>query len=115
MFLLAAHIRNRCHQLQDRRSPRTGTCLESKETAAEFRKFLDHRGVTLNSPLHALARLQLARAYARRGDSAQSRAAYQAFIELWSEADIDRPILIVARSEYANLNLESGPVARLTV
>ena len=32
--------------------------------ATEFQKFLDHRGITLNFPLGALAHLGLARAYA---------------------------------------------------
>ena len=82
MFLLAAQVRNRSHLLQDRRSPRTGTgdgrkqgtCLESKE-GAEY--------VDVGVP----PQLDL------RGDSAQSSAAYQAFV----------PILIIAKSEYANL------------
>ena len=48
---------------------------KGKEAAAEFQKFLDHRGVALNSPLGALARLQLGRAYALQGntDPIQSR------------------------------------------
>ena len=76
---------------------------QGKEAAAEFQNFLDHRGVALNSPLGALARLQLARAYALRDDSAQSRAAYQDFFGLWKDADLDIPILIVAKSEYAKV------------
>jgi serine/threonine protein kinase/tetratricopeptide (TPR) repeat protein len=73
------------------------------EAAVEFQKFLEHRGVALNSPLAALARLQLGRAYALQGNATQSRAAYQDFFGLWRDADPDIPILIVAKSEYAKL------------
>ena len=76
---------------------------QGKEAATEFQKFLDHRGVALNSPLGALARLQLGRAYALQGNTTQSRAAYQDFFGLWRDADPDVPILIVAKSEYAKL------------
>jgi serine/threonine protein kinase/tetratricopeptide (TPR) repeat protein len=76
---------------------------EGKEAAAEFQKFLDHRGVALNSPLGALARLQLGRAYALQGDAGRSRAAYQDFVTLWSGADPDIPVLILAKSEYERL------------
>jgi tetratricopeptide (TPR) repeat protein len=74
-----------------------------KEAAAEFQKFMDHRGVALNSALGALAHLQLGRAYALQGDTGRSRAKYQEFFELWRDADVDIPILAVAKSEYAKL------------
>jgi eukaryotic-like serine/threonine-protein kinase len=76
---------------------------KGKEATAEFHKFLDHRGVALNSPLGALARLQLGRAYALQDNNGQSRAAYQDFFGLWGDADQDIPILIAAKSEYAKL------------
>ena len=71
--------------------------------ATEFQKFLDHRGITLNFPLGALAHLGLARAYALQGDTAKARAAYQDFFALWKDADPDIPILIAAKAEYAKL------------
>jgi serine/threonine protein kinase/Flp pilus assembly protein TadD len=76
---------------------------QGKEAAAEFQKFLDHRGVAVSCPLGALARLQLGRAYALQGDTIRSRAAYQDFFTLWKDADADIPILIAAKSEYAKL------------
>jgi tetratricopeptide (TPR) repeat protein/predicted Ser/Thr protein kinase len=76
---------------------------QGKEAAAEFQKFLEHRGVALNSPLGALARLQLGRAYALQDKTVQSRAAYQDFFRLWKDADPDIPILIAAKAEYAKL------------
>ena len=47
---------------------------QGAEAAAEFQKFLDHRGVALNCSLGALARLQLGRAYCagRRQDQGPS-------------------------------------------
>jgi serine/threonine protein kinase/Flp pilus assembly protein TadD len=71
--------------------------------AAEFQKFLDHRGVTLNYPLGALAHLGLARAYALQGDSAKAKAAYNDFFTLWKGADSDIPILVAAKAEYSKL------------
>jgi eukaryotic-like serine/threonine-protein kinase len=71
--------------------------------ATEFQKFLDHRGITLNFPLGALAHLGLARAYAVQGNTVKAKAAYQDFFALWKDADPDIPILIAAKSEYAKL------------
>ena len=71
--------------------------------ATEFQKFLDHRGITLNFPLGALADLGLARAYALSGDTAKAKAAYNDFFTLWKDADPDIPILQQARAEYAKL------------
>jgi hypothetical protein len=71
--------------------------------AAEFQKFLDHRGIVLNFPLGALARLGLARAYGLSGDTAKSRTAYHDFFNLWKDADPDIPILKEAKAEYEKL------------
>lgn len=75
---------------------------QGSEAAAEFQKFLDHRGLVANCPLAALAHLQLGRAYAM-GDTAKARAAYQDFLTLWKDADPDIPILKQAKTEYARL------------
>jgi eukaryotic-like serine/threonine-protein kinase len=76
---------------------------DGNAAAAEFQKFIDHRGVVLNFPWGALARLGRARAYALRGDTAKARAAYQDFLTLWKDADPDIPILKEAKAEYAKL------------
>jgi DNA-binding winged helix-turn-helix (wHTH) protein len=73
------------------------------EAAAEFQKILDHRGIVLNEPIGALAHLQLGRAYALKGDTVKSRAAYQDFLTLWKDADPDVPIFKEAKAEYAKL------------
>ncbi|MGC2324769.1 MAG: hypothetical protein WA463_19195, partial [Terriglobales bacterium] len=71
--------------------------------AAEFQKFLDHRGVVGNFPLGALARLGLARSYALQGDRAKAGNAYLEFLTFWKDADRDIPILKQAKAEYAKL------------
>jgi serine/threonine protein kinase/tetratricopeptide (TPR) repeat protein len=71
--------------------------------AVEFQKFIDHRGLVMNFPWGALARLGLARAYALQGDAAKARTAYQDFLTLWKDADPDIPILKQAKAEYAKL------------
>jgi serine/threonine protein kinase/tetratricopeptide (TPR) repeat protein len=71
--------------------------------ATEFQKFLDHRALTLNYPLGALAHLGLARAYALSGDTAKAKTAYNDFFTLWKDADPDIPILQQAKAEYAKL------------
>jgi len=76
---------------------------DGSRAAAEFQKFIDHRGVVMNFPWGALARLGLARAYALQGDTPKARGAYQDFLTLWKEADPDIPILKQAKTEYAKL------------
>jgi eukaryotic-like serine/threonine-protein kinase len=76
---------------------------QGSEAAAEFQKILDHRGIVLNSPLGALAHLQIGRAYAMQGETTKAKAAYQDFLTLWKDADPDIPVLIAAKAEYAKL------------
>jgi tetratricopeptide (TPR) repeat protein/tRNA A-37 threonylcarbamoyl transferase component Bud32 len=76
---------------------------QGKEAAAEFQRILDHRGIVLNFPIDALARLGLARAYSAQGDQAKARAAYEDFLKLWKDADPDLPGLQQAKAEYAKL------------
>ncbi|MFY9682857.1 MAG: protein kinase [Candidatus Sulfotelmatobacter sp.] len=71
--------------------------------AAEFQKFLDHRGIVINFPLGALAHLGLARAYALSGNTSKAKAAYQDFFTLWKDADPDIPMLKEAKADYAKL------------
>jgi serine/threonine protein kinase/tetratricopeptide (TPR) repeat protein len=71
--------------------------------ATEFQKFLDHRGITLNFPLGALAHLGIARADVLSGDTAKAKTAYNDFFALWKDADTDIPILIAAKAEHAKL------------
>jgi tetratricopeptide (TPR) repeat protein len=74
-----------------------------QEGAAEFQKILDHRGIVVNQPWGAVARLELGRAYVMQGDTGKARRAYQDFFTLWKDADPDIPILKQAKIEYAKL------------
>ncbi len=76
---------------------------DGNRAAGEFQKFIDHRGLVVNFPWGALARLGLARAYALQGDTAKAKASYQDFLTLWKDADPDVPILNQAKAEYAKL------------
>jgi DNA-binding winged helix-turn-helix (wHTH) protein/tetratricopeptide (TPR) repeat protein len=74
---------------------------QGAEAAAEFQRILAHRGIALNSPIAALAHLQLARAYALSGDTLHAKSAYQDFLSLWSDADRDIPILSQAKRAFS--------------
>jgi tetratricopeptide (TPR) repeat protein len=98
---------------------------EGAKAAAEYQKILDHRGIEPVSPVYALARLGLGRAYALQGGVgaglvharagppqgallqpnalAKARTAYQDFLALWKDADPDIPILKQAKEEYEKL------------
>jgi eukaryotic-like serine/threonine-protein kinase len=73
------------------------------ETAAEFQKILDHRGLVCADPIGPLAHLQLGRVFALSGDKSKAKAAYQDFLALWKDADPDIPILKSAKAEYDRL------------
>ena len=79
------------------------SCGRGDEASTEFQKFLNHPGVTVNSPLGALARLQLARSYALAGYSGKARSSYEDFFALWRDADPATPILKQAKAEFAKL------------
>jgi tetratricopeptide (TPR) repeat protein len=89
---------------------------QDNAAATEFQKILDHRGIVVNCPTGALARLGLARANALEArtdqgvaaDAARTRAlaAYRDFFTLWKDADSDIPILVQAKAEYQKLRSE---------
>jgi tetratricopeptide (TPR) repeat protein len=73
------------------------------EAAAEFQKILEHRGIVGTDPIGPLAHLQLGRVFALSGDKIRAKAAYEAFLTLWKDADPAIPILKSAKAEYARL------------
>jgi tetratricopeptide (TPR) repeat protein len=76
---------------------------QPREAAAEFQRILDHRGLVALDPIGAVAHLQLGRALARSGDRLRAKAAYEAFLAMWRDADADIPILKSARTEHERL------------
>jgi serine/threonine protein kinase len=93
IFMCPVYVRGEAYLMQH----------DGGAAAAEFKKFVDHSGLALNFPWGALARLQLARAYAMQGDSAKAKAAYQDFLTIWKDADPDLPVLLAAKSESGKL------------
>jgi tetratricopeptide (TPR) repeat protein len=73
------------------------------EAAAEFQKILDRRGLVALDPIGALAHYRLGKVFALSGEKAKAKAAYEAFLTLWKDADPDIPILRNAKTEYAKL------------
>ena len=73
------------------------------EAVGEFQKFQDQRGIVVNCPLAALARLQLARAYVLEGDPKRAGANYQEFFVLFKDADPELDIARKAKAEYGKL------------
>lgn len=73
------------------------------EAESEFQKILNHRGLVGSDLIGALAHLQLGRVFASSGDKIKAKAAYEAFLAAWREADPDLPILKRAKAEYARL------------
>jgi hypothetical protein len=52
------------------------------EAAVEFKKRIDHRGITLADRAAAIARLEIGRAWALSGDNDKAKTAYQDFLTL---------------------------------
>lgn len=77
---------------------------DGAKAASEFQTILDHPGLGSFSPFLPLAQLNLARAYALQNNTDKARIAYQNFFGMWKDADPDIPVLIAAKSEYANLH-----------
>jgi eukaryotic-like serine/threonine-protein kinase len=73
------------------------------EAADEFQKIVEHRGIVGADPIGAVAHLQLGRVFALSGDKTKAKAAYEAFLAVWKDADPDIPILKSAKAEYARL------------
>jgi serine/threonine protein kinase/tetratricopeptide (TPR) repeat protein len=76
---------------------------DGEAAAAEFQKFIDHRGLVAAFPWGALARLGVARAYVLQGETTKAKVAYEDFLALWKDADPEIPIFQQAKAEYAKL------------
>jgi len=76
---------------------------QGPDAAREFQKILDHPGIVVTDPIGALAHLQLGRAFALAGARSKAKSAYNDFLRLWKDADVEIPILTDARAEFARL------------
>jgi hypothetical protein len=76
---------------------------DGPHAAEEYRKILNHRGLTTTPVLYTLAHLGLARAYGLEHRNAEEKNEYQLFFSDWKDADPDIPLLKQAMAEYAKL------------
>ena len=74
--------------------------------AAEFQYVIDQAGVFPDDQHEA--RVGLARAYAMAGDTPRARKAYEDFFAFWKRADLDVPLLVKAKAEYARLGASAA-------
>jgi hypothetical protein len=70
----------------------------------EFQKIEHNPGITGNCWSGPTAKLGEARAEAQSGFTAEAKAAYLKFFEVWKNADPDIPLLKQARAEAAKLH-----------
>ena len=71
----------------------------ARDALGAFETVLAHTGLDPSSEMLPIARLGAARARKLAGDAAGARAAYDALLTLWAEADPDLPLLQAARQE----------------
>jgi hypothetical protein len=98
--LRAIQFRQRQAKAESLRLP---TKIMDHGSSSGIRKVRDCRGVVLNSVIGALVHLQIGRAYAMQGGTAEAEAAYQDILALWKDVGPAFPILKQAKAEYAKL------------
>jgi DNA-binding winged helix-turn-helix (wHTH) protein/tetratricopeptide (TPR) repeat protein len=76
---------------------------DQTKAVADFQTVIDNRGWPEWELYKPLSQLGLAQAYAKQGDSENSRKAYDDFFATWKDADPNIPILKQAKAEYAKL------------
>jgi eukaryotic-like serine/threonine-protein kinase len=76
---------------------------DGRSAAAQFQKLIDNPGFTVRHVIGPLAWLQLGRAQKMTGDEAIAQKSYEAFLNLWKDADSDIPIYQQAKTEYGKL------------
>lgn len=76
---------------------------EASAAAGEFQKVLLRRGLVGRGVIGRLARLQLARAQSGMSDIGAALGNYEAFLDLWRDADADVPAYLAAKAEYEKL------------
>jgi serine/threonine protein kinase/tetratricopeptide (TPR) repeat protein len=76
---------------------------DGEKAIVESQEILNFRGRCVVCGLAPLTQLNLARAYAVKGDSAKAKTAYQDLLAIWKDADADLPVLVQAKAEYAKL------------
>ena len=76
---------------------------DQAKAVADFQTVIDNPGWPDWELFEPLSQLGLAQAYAKQGDSENSRKAYDDFFATWKDADPGIPILRQAKAEYRKL------------
>jgi eukaryotic-like serine/threonine-protein kinase len=76
---------------------------DQAKAVADFQTVINNPGWPDWELYKPLSQLGLAQAYAKQGDSENSRKAYDDFFATWKDADPNIPILKQAKAEYAKL------------
>jgi tetratricopeptide (TPR) repeat protein len=76
---------------------------DANAAVSQFQKMLGQPGLLLTDPAGALARWQLARAYAAAGDRAKAKSTYEDILAIWKNADPDFVPAQQAKAEYRKL------------
>jgi eukaryotic-like serine/threonine-protein kinase len=84
---------------------------DQAKAVADFRTVIDNPGWPAWETFEPLSQLGLARAYAKQGDSENSRKAYDDFFATWKDADPRIPILHQAKAEYKKLSATAAVAA----
>jgi serine/threonine protein kinase/tetratricopeptide (TPR) repeat protein len=78
-----------------------GNLHRGAEAAREFSRIIEHRNIVVSDPIGALAWLRLGEAQSMAGEREKARAAYEKFLSVWKEADLDVPVMKAARAHWA--------------
>jgi DNA-binding winged helix-turn-helix (wHTH) protein/tetratricopeptide (TPR) repeat protein len=81
---------------------------DQAKAVADFQTIIHNPGWTDWGVFEPLSQLGLAQAYAKQGDSENSRKAYDDFFATWKDADPGIPILRQAKAEYRKLTTLSS-------
>jgi DNA-binding winged helix-turn-helix (wHTH) protein/tetratricopeptide (TPR) repeat protein len=84
---------------------------DQAKAVADFQTVIDNPGWTDWEVFEPLSQLGLAQAYAKQGDSENSRKAYDDFFATWRDADPSIAILRQAKAEYKKLSATASVTA----
>jgi tetratricopeptide (TPR) repeat protein len=99
----------RPYQLRDFNVPNLRAQAETEAglldaAAADYRLVLANQGVDPISPLYSLAHLRLARVSVIQHKKEEARREYRAFLAAWKDADLNLPLLMKTKMEFAELH-----------
>jgi eukaryotic-like serine/threonine-protein kinase len=84
---------------------------DQAKAVADFQTVIDNPGWPDWELFEPLSQLGLAQAYAKQGDSENSRKAYDDFFATWKDADPSIPILRQAKAEFKKLSATASVAA----